>query len=68
MVNSLKKRKKMLLNLQRLDLNQKNKCKKFTQQVVIKIAIIMITNNRKHPANDDFDEENINNNNAEQKQ
>jgi len=28
----------------------------------------MITNNRKHPANDDFDEENINNNNAEQKQ
>jgi len=28
----------------------------------------MITNNRKHPANDGVDEENINNNNAEQKQ
>jgi len=31
--------------------------------VVIKIAIIIITNNRKHPANDDVDGEN----NAEEK-
>nr|CAG8594479.1 13320_t:CDS:2 [Entrophospora candida] len=31
-------------------------------------AIIMVTNNRKHPANDNVDEENINSNNAEQKQ